>query len=187
MLPPTVKSAADLVTSPEATAQGFIAQTEAKATLAAPHIEDALRLDQALQATGDPAELAGNLEVMSLLLSAVGLSEKAAGHLSREDRERIVREGLRRVYTQAGQTWKQQVLLRFALTRGDSLGGTSRNLAGVKAKDQFADAALQVLRTKGSNPSVESRGQGKRGVRSVSWNQRVMVFDRKPKVVGKNI
>lgn len=187
MLPPRVKTAADLVTSREATTQGFVAQAQAKRILANPHIQDAFRLDQALQAVNDPEELADNAGVRTLLVAAVGLSKKAVGHLSPNDQQRIVREGLRELHNQARQNWKQQVLLRFALTRGDSLGGTSRNLAGATSKDQFADATLEALRSKGSSPSVEYSAKGKRRVRSVSWAQRVMVFDRKPKVIGKNV
>jgi type II restriction enzyme len=187
MLPPRVKTAADLVTSRKATTQGFIAQAHAKVILANPHIEDALRLDRVLQAVNNPEDLVDKAEVRTLLVAAVGLSEKAVGHLSPQEQTRIVREGLREVHNYAGQHWKQQVLLRFALTRGDSLGGTSRNLAGANAKDQFADAVLHALRSKGWNCSVEYATRGTRKVRSVSWNERAMVFDRKPRIAGKNI
>ena len=79
------------------------------------------------------------------------------------------------------------MLLRFMLTRGDSLGGASRNLAGANAKNQFADATLRALESKGLYHSIERSKKGIRNIDSVSWGQRVMLFDRKPRLVGNNI
>ena len=187
MLPPRVRVATDLVTSRQATTQGFIAQARAKSALARPHLEDAARLQQAFQTVSGPEDLADKADLRGLLLAAVGISVKAASHLSANDQATIIRENLRELRDEAGPRWKEQMLLRFALTRGDSLGGSSRNRAGAIAKKQFADAVQGALGAAGIDHSLELGKGGNGKILSVSWDQRVMVFDRNTKLVGKNI
>lgn len=98
-----------------------------------------------------------------------------------------MKEVLGAVHRQAGDTWKEELVIRLALTRGDSMGGSSRNLAGAKAKEQFASAVREALADQKQKAKLEITKGATKKVVSVAWDDRLIVFDRKPKIVGKNI
>lgn len=187
MLLKHIKKASDLVTSKEAITAGFILQAREKVSLAIPHIRDAISLGKELEATTDLMEAMKSAKIRDGLLAAVGLSTKALGHLDSDDQERILKEVLSEIEQQAGGRWRSDLVLRFALTRGDSLGGSSRNVAGVSAKNLFADAVVQSLISKNITHNIVRSKKGKRKVQSLSWADRIVIFDNLPKIVGKNI
>lgn len=175
------------MTSERATIEGFIIQARDKVRLATPHIEEARLLLSGLKAVHGPQEALKRNSIRHALLSAAGLSEKALGHLLPEDQVRLLNEVLSEIQRQGSKDWKQEVVLRFALTRGDALGGSSRNLAGANAKNLFAGAVVEAASLTGPRPVVSLARGGKRKVQSIAWNDRLMVFDRTPRIVGKNI
>ncbi|MBI4331788.1 MAG: hypothetical protein HY673_10955 [Chloroflexi bacterium] len=187
MLPPHMKKAADLVTSREATTEGFIAQARDKVRLASVYIKDARRLEKDLEPLSTPQEALKPKAIRQALLAAVGISVKALAHLTSDDQDKILGEVLAEIQHQAGGDWKEELVLRFALTRGDSLGGSSRNLAGARAKDLFAQAVADSLSSQGVKPEVIPSAGGQRKTQKLSWGDRIMVFDGKPRIVGKNI
>lgn len=186
-LPPHINTASDLVTSRAATTEGFISQAREKVRLASRHISDARRLERDLGPVVSPQDALRLKGIGAALLSAVGISQKALAYLDINDQEKILTEVLSEIQRQAGMDWKSELVLRFALTRGDSLGGTSRNLAGATAKNLFADAVVHALSLRGIAPTVSRSQKDKKKIRSLSWAERLIVFDRLPHIVGKNI
>lgn len=187
MLTNHVKKASDLVTSREATTQGFVTQAREKIRLATPHVRDARQLASDLQSVASPQEALRIEAIRSALLSAAGLSAKALTHLNPEDQEVILDEVFAAIQAQTPRDWRTELALRFALTRGDSLGGSARNLAGASAKNLFADTVIQALSANKIAYETSHSTEGQRKIQSLTWDSRVMVFDRLPQIVGKNI
>lgn len=88
---------------------------------------------------------------------------------------------------------------RYLLTKGDSFDGEMRNYIGARALSSFTAALLDALQTR-HDPSVvlkdvngivklpEARllAQSHKA-QKISWSNRVLLFDRKPALINKNV
>jgi type II restriction enzyme len=173
-----VRSASDLVTPIDVTQSGFLQQALRKTKEASPYVEQARNLLSRLQAARAPQELVSFPEIRDGLVTAAGFSDKAAGYFTTSQLEKALLEVLKEIE-------RAEIAYRFLLTRGDTLGGVMRNIMGAEAKVKFVDAILAALRGSGIGPSVSRTEAGK--VQQVSWSGRVLLFDKTPKIVGKNI
>src|SRR5438309_6032524 len=81
-----LRSDKDLVTTYEATRAGFVALALEKNRRATPFVEQARALKVAASSAASPADLVKIEEIQSALLTAAGISDKAAGHLRPEDK-----------------------------------------------------------------------------------------------------
>lgn len=88
MLPKSIRSAADLVTSDQSTIDGFVAQAIEKGRLARPFVEQGRQFREALNKATDVHSLLMNPVLRDHLLAAAGLSEKAQNSLSHEQENR---------------------------------------------------------------------------------------------------
>jgi len=76
------------------------------------------------------------------LIAAAGFSDKSRNHLSPEEIDIELRRVFEAVLQQAGAQFREEVLYRYLLTKGDSLGGEMRNLTGAIAQSKLAGAIL---------------------------------------------
>ena len=145
MLPPLINSASDIITSHQAVRDGFLSQALAKTAKAEPYIGQAKRLREFLKQT-DSIETAVRLpSIRTDLMAAAGFSDKAQSHLNSDV---DLTEALGRVVGQIAEEhagkWRQEVLYRFLLTKGDSLGGSMRNYTGAVAGIQLSQSLLSA-------------------------------------------
>jgi hypothetical protein len=180
-----VRSSSDLVTPIDVTRSGFLQQALRKTKEASPYVDQAKKLLSKLQRARAPQELVGFPEIRSDLVTAAGFSDKAAGYFTPSQLEKALLEVLKEIEQKAGAEWRAEIAYRFLLTRGDTLGGVMRNIMGAEAKVKFVEAVLAALRGSGVEPTVSRSEAGK--VQQVSWPRRVMLFDKTPKIIGKNI
>jgi type II restriction enzyme len=174
-----------LVTPIDITQSGFLQQALRKTREASPYVDRAKRLLDKLQVAHAPQELLGFPEIRDDLITAAGFSDKATSYFSTSELEEALLKVLREIEHRAGPDWRAEITYRFLLTRGDTLGGVMRNIMGAEAKTKFAESILAALRDKGVTPSVSRTEAGK--VQQVSWPGRVLLFDKTPKIIGKNI
>lgn len=186
MIPQHIKEAQDLVTSKEATTQGFIEQSREKIRLADFHIESAKKLESYLDPLPKIEDCLKDQKFLEHLLSAVGVSEKAMHYLQQDQQITIVSEALKTLQQRCPQEWKRELVLRFMLTKGDSLGGTSRNLTGSNAKAAFAKSIEDALKNRGVEYDTKLSKDNK-VIRAIIWDKRKVLFDRNSSIVGKNI
>lgn len=180
---PIIKSAKDLVTSREAVCAGFLAQARAKGTRASPYVKEAEELWETLQGV-ESAQAAISKVPLDKLATAIGFSDKARGHFSDEELRESVKAELEVIHKRGGGRFREEILYRFLLTRGDTLGGEMRNITGALAQARFTSTLVKRLRSKGVSVSHELRGEK---ITRIAWPDRLLLFDRKPKLVGKNI
>lgn len=192
-----IASASDLETTREATRAGFLEQVAAKARKADPYIEKALALRDALEAVSDVEKLLQLAEHRESIVAACGLSIKARGHL-KADEEALITQTLNLLYMQTvaqypdgtpdeeiAAAFREQIVYRYLLTAGDTLGGSMRNYVGALGGSTLSTAILEALAEAGYH-SVDV-GRTKTGkVKRIIWGNRLIIFDQKPTLKGDN-
>ncbi|MBS1786984.1 MAG: type II restriction endonuclease [Acidobacteria bacterium] len=142
-------SAADLVTTYEAVRSGFVALALEKNRRATPFVAQARALNAVASRAKKPSELLKIEEIQMALLTAAGVSDKALKHLLPEDKVEAITGLIEKFLEPAGAAFVEELVYRFLLTRGDTLGGSMRNVGGVLAQRKLTRALLAVLTLEG--------------------------------------
>lgn len=186
-----IRSPADLVTTPEATRAGFAEQATAKAVAAQPFVERAMALKLAIATINDVEKLIQLTEHRESIVAACGLSIKARGYLKAEE-ESLIAQSLTMLYERTAALYpegtsadeiavafRQQIVYRYLLTAGDTLGGSMRNYVGAIAAAKLSAAIVDALTAAGYHDvDVSNSAAGK--VTRITWESRLIVFDRTP-------
>ncbi len=122
-LPTHISGSRDLVTMRAATRAGFARQALLKVRLADPQIAEARTLAEKLASIQAPNSLTAVGDLRQYLIPSVGLSEKAVSNLSSGDVDSILGQVLPEIVAQSGDDWREELVRRFILTKGDSVGG----------------------------------------------------------------
>ena len=196
-----LKSASDLVTTPEATRAGFVALALEKNRQAAPLIAEARALKSAVVNAARPAELLNIPDIQNALLTAAGASDKSTRYFGEAGRALAVREFIKNFLDPAGDDWREELVYRFLLTRGDALGGTMRNATGIIAQRNVIRALIaQFTLTKTPYFWQQKQGAWIAGddtadlelqATALTWQQggvpRALLFNLDVILVGKNV
>ncbi len=148
-----LRSSQDLETSHEAIRAGFIALALEKNRRATPFVQQARALKAAASIAKTPADLLDMEDIQSALLTAAGVSDKAASHLQDSDRREAIAGLIKKFLDPAGSDFVEELVFRFLLTRGDTLGGSMRNVAGVMAQHKLTRSIIAHLRNAGKTYS----------------------------------
>jgi Restriction endonuclease BsobI len=140
-----LQSGDDLVTTYEATRAGFVALALEKNRRATPYVAEARALQEAVNHVEIPADLLKVRGIDMGLLTAAGLSDKSLAHLMPEDKIEAINGLIRNFLEPAGANFVEELVFRFLLTRGDTLGGSMRNVGGALAQRKLTRAILSTL------------------------------------------
>ena len=135
----------DLVTTHEQTRKGFIDAALEKNRRAKPYIENAKTLKNFAQRANTPYELLNIPQIRKGLLTASGLSDKALTHFTESDKVEAIKEMIKNFLVPAGDGFVDELVYRFLLISGDSLGGTMRNVVGAIAQMKLVRQLLSVM------------------------------------------
>lgn len=198
-----LRSADDLVTTYEATRAGFVALALEKNRRATPYVAEARALQHAASAVKDPAALRTVKGIEAGLLTAAGLSDKSLVYLSASDKEQAVVGLIENFLEPAGEHFVEELVFRFLLTRGDTLGGSMRNLGGALAQRKVTRAILSTLTIAGVAyrwqhtksrkwiEMTEDDSEIDASVRGLSWNNngdtRLLIYNLNVPLVKSNI
>jgi len=138
-------SSDDLVTTYEATRAGFVALALEKNRRATPYVAEARALQEAASTARTPADLLIIKGIELGLLTAAGLSDKSLVHLLPEDKVKAIKGLIKNFLEPAGEEFVEELVFRFLLTRGDTLGGSMRNVGGVLAQRKLTRAIISTL------------------------------------------
>lgn len=186
MQPKFIHSARDLITPRAAVRKGFLEQAMEKSRLAEPFLEQAKQLSAQLAKAAKVKDLARLTNITDSLLTACALSEKAKSHLSEQELADALEQLLSKIHQEAGPAWRDEIVSRFLLTKGDSLGGRMRNITGFKAGQLFGSHLEKALRK--LKVSFETKQQPETGkYQSITWPNRILLFDKTSPLVKKNI
>jgi len=191
------------VTPYEAVRAGFVAMALEKSRQATPFIQQARALKAAVSSLSSPIELLEASDLAPSLLVAAGVSDKATAYLQDNDRREAILTLIQNYLEPQGNNWVEELVYRFLLTKGDSLGGMMRNIAGALAQRRTTRAILSALGVLGkayrywdseSNrwlPKPENDADVELRVKGISWQSRganrALVFNTKVPAVNKNV
>lgn len=146
-----LKTSDDLVTPYEAVRAGFVALALEKNRRATPFVAQARALKASASKAKTPAGLIKIEEIQPALLTAAGVSDKASNHLQQEDRTEAIQGLIRNFLEPAGANFVEELVFRFLLTRGDTLGGSMRNVGGALAQRKLTRAIISALTIAGKH------------------------------------
>ena len=197
-----LRSYEDLITPYEETRAGFIALALEKNRTATPFVEQAKALKVFASRAETPKELLEINEIQDSLLTAAGISDKAKTHLQEEDKQEAIKGLIENFLEPSGQSFVDELVYRFLLTRGDSLGGRMRNLGGKLGEWRFT----RILMSTCSVSSVdfeyldsESKNWGspnteleiERKLKGLHWvsrgNERTLIYNLTVPTLRKNV
>lgn len=144
-----LKSSADLKTSYAAVRAGFVALALEKNRRATPFVEQARALKAAASRAKAPNDLPTMKDIRPGLLAAAGVSDKAANHLEDSDKNDAIAGLISNFLEPAGEKFVEELVFRFLLTRGDTLGGSMRNAGGSMAQRKLTRSIISCLRLAG--------------------------------------
>src|SRR5437016_11798384 len=145
-----LKSDKDLVTTYEATRAGFVSLALEKNRRATPFVEQARALKAAASKAVAPADLIKMKKIRPALLTAAGVSDKAANHLRPGDKLEAIKGLIANFLKPAGSDFVEELVYRFLITRGDTLGGSMRNVGGALAQRKLSRALISSLALSGT-------------------------------------
>ena len=182
-----IKKASELVTSHRAICDGFLAQALTKIEKALPYIQTAQNLLNELRQVSDLTTLVSSSEVREELLFAAGFSDKARSHLTEKELSAALDQAVKTIADYAKNDWREEVVYRYLLTKGDSLGGSLRNITGALAGERFASSIIGALVSRGFSPEISKSNAKNQKIQIIAWPERIMLFDKKPEFIGNNI
>lgn len=196
-------SADSLVTPYAQVRAGFISMALEKNRKATPFVEEAKALKVLAAQANRAMQLLDMVALRPSLLTAAGISNKAANHLTENDKTEAIRGLIDNFLEPAGVDFVDELVYRFLLTRGDALGGSMRNLAGILAGQKLSRTIIATLSVQGKTFSwLDGRSRqwfpGKNQdtdlgntLRGLHWqNQsgnRILVFNLTVPLVQKNV
>ena len=152
-----------------------------------------------------PKDLLDIKDIYSALLTASGISDKAKKHLKEHDKKMAIIGLVENFLEPAGKYFIDELVYRFLLTRGDTLGGIIRNLAGVEGERKFTRLLISTLcvtnkkfkyldlkskiwikyESKSREPDMDRR------VKALYWTStgkdRILIYNLNVPIVKKNI
>jgi len=141
-----IDSSKDLETTYSATRSGFLEIALRKNREALPYIDEAKALRSIASLYNNPRELAKDERIFVPLSEAAGVSTKASNYLKKTDIEGIIKEFIENFLEAAGESFVDELVYRFLLTKGDALGGRMRNIVGALASEKITRFLLANLR-----------------------------------------
>lgn len=179
----SVSRYSDLVTTSDAIAQGFVWQVTEKSERANRILQGlpnlAIEIDHYDGSTDSLSD-----ELVAFLLAAAGMSQKSLSHIPKDIQLELISRtiDLDRLFD---SRYQDELIRRALLTHGDSLGGEMRNVVGQRAQQLLSDAILNALEHSGLKPQAKRSKQGK--ITTIDWPGRQIIFDKKPRFIGKSI
>jgi type II restriction enzyme len=146
-----IRKSDDLVTSHEQTRAGFIAFALEKNRRSTPIIESAKSFKVLASKAKAAKELLKIEEIRPALLTAAGLSDKALNYFTEEDKNKAILGLIENFLDPAGKYFVDEVVYRYLLIKGDSLGGSMRNIVGTIAQQKFVRTLLSNLSIAGTD------------------------------------
>jgi type II restriction enzyme len=146
-----IKTSEDLVTSREQTRAGFIAFALEKNRRSTPIIESAKALKVFALKAKTAKDLLKITEIQPALLTAAGLSDKAVNYFTEDDKINAISGLIENFLEPAGSGFVDEVVYRYLLIKGDSLGGSMRNIVGAIAQQKFVRTLLSNISISGTS------------------------------------
>jgi len=196
--------ASELVTSRQETRTGFIEFALEKNKRSKPFIESAKAFKHFAMQAKTPFDLLNIIQIRESLIAAAGLSDKSLQYFTEDDKTIAINELIENFLKPAGNEFVDEAVYRYLLIKGDTLGGSMRNIIGALAQQKLIRSLLSVMSGQGikyrwlssvnkfdwkDNPKDDYGIENE--MKAIYWNNnqgdRTLAFNLKIPIVGKNI
>jgi hypothetical protein len=144
-----LKGFESLITTHAEVRAGFIQLALERNRRATPCVEQARALKVAASKAASPKDLLRLQNIRTALVTAAGISEKAGKHMEEQDKTEAIKGLIAKFLEPAAENWIEELVFRFLLTRGDTLGGSMRNVGGALAQRKLSRALISARRRRG--------------------------------------
>lgn len=143
------------------------------------------------------------VDIQPALLTAAGISDKAIKYLDHQDKIDAIQGLIKNFLEPAGTNFVEELVFRFLLTRGETLGGSMRNTGGILAQRKLIRTLISILRISGKSyrwlhsvtnqwvQMLEDDSDIELYLKGLNWlsesEQRTLMLNRKVSIVGNNI
>ncbi|MDJ0679390.1 MAG: AvaI/BsoBI family type II restriction endonuclease [Xenococcaceae cyanobacterium MO_167.B52] len=197
-----IESYESLITPRHKIRSGFIELALEKNKQATPFIEEAKALRVIAKQAKNPRELLNIEHIKSSLLTASGISNKANQYFEEEDKQEAILGLIENFLEPSGEDFVDELVYRFLLTRGDSLGGIMRNLGGKLGEWKLTRILISTLSIYGQELKYLDRHSNKwlqtdnepeleKEVKGLHWKlqdeERTLIYNLKVPIVRKNV
>ena len=180
----TVTKASDLVTSKEATVDGFSWQANEKVNRADTFISHADYFVKNASKIKNVNDVRKDKILTEFFIAACMLSKKSLSHLTLEIQNNIINK-LVDFSKLTEAKYVRSLEQRYFLTSGDSLGGTMRNVIGQSAQNKLTESIVARLETLNKEPQRVLNSTNK--TVAIWWEDRRVIFDKKPKFIDQSV
>lgn len=181
-----LESATSLVTQKEKTTLGFIASAMDRNGKASVFVNEARNVRMHARQASCPSDLAGIKAIQKALLAAAGVSDKAKVHLKENGCRQAIEGFIHEYLEPAGDQFVDELVFRFLLTRGDTLGGSMRNHVGVSAQQKLHAILIDTLTDQSIDYNIHD---GQKSVKAIEWKiegrHRKLWYNIKVPFIGK--
>ncbi|MDR1378447.1 MAG: hypothetical protein LBJ36_05290 [Synergistaceae bacterium] len=198
-----INTANDLITSWQETRTGFIEFALEKNRRSKSFIESAKAFRYFASKARTPAALLTIAEIREPLLTASGLSDKSLRYFTEADKDNAINALIKNFLEPAGDDFIDEVVYRYLLIKGDTLGGSMRNVIGALAQQKLIRSLLSVMSLNDMDYKWLSSGSKiwktkpkddyeiENKMKAISWRNlsgfRTFAFNLTIPVVSKNI
>lgn len=180
----SIKKASDLVTTKDATVNGFSWQASEKVSRAENYISHADYFVKNSKNIKSIQDVRKDNKLVEFFIAACMLSKKSLSYLNEDTQNEIICK-LVDFNRLDNNDYVRSLEQRYFLTSGDSLGGTMRNVVGQSAQDKLTEAIVARLEALDKKPE-RILNKAKKTV-AVKWADRQVIFDKKPKFIDKSV
>lgn len=199
-----LKNSKSLVTPYENTRAGFVQMALEKSNRATPHVAQARDLAEQIKRAKNALDLLDMEGIQGALLTAAGISDKAVGHLDPATHDETIQKFVENYLVTSGTGFREELVYRFLLTCGDSLGGAMRNIVGALAQRRFTSMLIARMRNSGlefsyrtsnskswESTALQSKLPALENIKYLAWRanngHRILAYNLKIPAVGNNI
>lgn len=198
-----ITSPESLVTTHEETRAGFLRIALEKNRVGDPFVKNALAFKAMVAHTHSAEELLTIAAVRPFLIAAAGLSEKSLAYLNEADQTLAIQELIDKFLKPAGASYIDEATFRYLLNKGDTVGGTMRNIIGALGQERLIQTLLSCMSVRGLACDKIAIGSSRwlpvdknavdveADVRALHWcenkGERVLIFNTKIPAVSKNV
>lgn len=197
-----IESYESLITPRHKIRAGFIELALEKNKQATPFIEEAKALRVIAKQAKNPRELLNINNINSSLLTASGISNKANQYFQEEDKQEAILGLIDNFLEPCGEDFVDELVYRFLLTKGDSLGGIMRNIGGKLGEWKLTRILISTLSIYGQELKYLDRDSNnwmqtsnkpelEKEVKGLYWKfqnkERTLIYNLKVPVLRKNV
>lgn len=198
-----INSDKELITSHAQIRAGFIEAALTKNEKAKPYIEQAKTLKSFAKTVNHPIQLKDIPQIKNLLLTASGLSDKALNYFDDDDKQEAIDKLIKNFLEPTGEDFADELVYRYLIIRGDSLGGKMRNYVGMAAQINMIRKIISILDASNIPYHILKKENKKKNIwneqnyerdynsaeeiTAIAWKNRLLLFNAKIPLVNNNV